>query len=379
MTRNKQVDVLLIHNMVSPYRLPIFEEINKYVNLSVWFCELKNKDRKWNTSMGKYTFLGEVLKNFNLGPFVVNYEIFFKLLFQKFDLYIVGENFSNFFTILFSLIFSKIYKKPFVLWSEAIENKFFKKNNLIQNIKYNLIYIYRKLIYSQVDHFIAYSEMSKKYLCKMGVDKSKIFVGEQVMPKELLKNVSINKSTTKYKDKKIILSLGYLKKGKGLDCLIESYKRIKAKETLLIIAGSGPEEKYLKTLCNGREDIHFVGYVKGKDKFKYYDIADIFVLPTLYDAWGLVINEAMYYGLPIITTKAAGAAELIYKNNNGFVIEPSNTNELKIHLEKLINNDILRQEMSNNSKGYGDAVNANKGVKPFIEAIDHYFEINMNK
>jgi len=72
-------------------------------------------------------------------------------------------------------------------------------------------------------------------------------------------------------------------------------------------------------------------------------MADMFVMPSFSDPWGLTINEAMAAGLPVITTTNVGAQELI--QGNGFLIPPRNTEALKHALEHLLCNPELRQEM----------------------------------
>ena len=68
-------------------------------------------------------------------------------------------------------------------------------------------------------------------------------------------------------------------------------------------------------------NVHFIDF-KNKDTLKeYYHVADVFVLPTREDIWGLVINEALAYGLPVITTdKCMAGLEMIENGKNGYII-----------------------------------------------------------
>ena len=161
----------------------------------------------------------------------------------------------------------------------------------------------------------------------------------------------------------------YLEKRKGVHDLIKAYKQLNPKDTELIIAGTGSEEQTLKELAADRSDIIFLGYVDGKSKVDCYSNADIFVLPTYQDPWGLVVNEAIYYGLPIITTTNAGASDMIVKKKNGFVIKSGNIHQLKACLDTLLSNDKLRKSMQQKSKNFLIATDVKTGVKPFAEAI----------
>ena len=67
---------------------------------------------------------------------------------------------------------------------------------------------------------------------------------------------------------------------------------------------------------------HFIDFLQTSELKQYYKLSDIFVLPTKYDVWGLVVNEAMSQGLPVISTSACVAAiELVSNGYNGYVID----------------------------------------------------------
>ena len=77
--------------------------------------------------------------------------------------------------------------------------------------------------------------------------------------------------------------------------------------------------------------------MKSEELSEYYKAADLFVLPTREDIWGLVINEAMNYGLPVITTTACVAVqELVENYKNGFILNIKNENEMTYELNKKI-------------------------------------------
>ena len=86
-----------------------------------------------------------------------------------------------------------------------------------------------------------------------------------------------------------------------------------------------------------------------QDLFKFYKAADFFVLPTREDVWGLVINEAMACGLPVITTDRCGAGlELIQNSKNGYIVKTDDENELADCLNKMMHSENLK-EMGNNA------------------------------
>jgi len=100
------------------------------------------------------------------------------------------------------------------------------------------------------------------------------------------------------------------------------------KKYILMVVGNGKKKNYLKwAIENGlSEQVLFLGPKKNMEK--YYAAADIFVLPTLYDAFANVCLEAMACGLPVITTKSNGFAEVIREGENGFILESQNSAKL---------------------------------------------------
>lgn len=380
-SRQRKFRVLLIHNIIAPYRLPIFEKLSEEFNLDVLFTQRKTEDRKWKVSLEGYSFKSRVLKSLKIGPFLINYMLPFRLLSDNHDIYLVGENPETVFASFITSIYATLSRKSFILWSEVIKTDYSQRrcdsNAFKQMFKlfYNkFLILYRRFLYQQTDAFIAYSRKAKEYLLENGVSKDKIFVGEQVMPKVFLSRASLRKSDTKFKKKRIILYLGYLNRRKGVNYLIQAYKKLSINDSCLVIAGTGPDEGRLKSLAKDEPNINFVGYVEHEEKANYYSIADVFVLPTLHDPWGLVINEAMYYGLPIITTDAAGASEMVRKNKNGFIVKSGDSKELADSLRKLLHNDKLRKEMGQRSRQYKNAFDVNHGIKPFREAINNLYQ-----
>ena len=110
----------------------------------------------------------------------------------------------------------------------------------------------------------------------------------------------------------IVLFVGELNERKGVRSLLRAFTKLKSEReiTALVVIGDGELKSELIQLVSNESMTHitFTGWISDEEKIKYYAIADLFVLPTLYDLCPLVLNEAMACGLPIITTTAAGCA-----------------------------------------------------------------------
>jgi glycosyltransferase involved in cell wall biosynthesis len=109
------------------------------------------------------------------------------------------------------------------------------------------------------------------------------------------------------------------------------------------ILGDGDLKNELQKLAKPDLKINFIGFVEPNNLPYYYKNSDIFLFTSRYDGWGVVINESMAAGLPIIVTKNCGASEYI-DNFGGFVVECDPT-VISKKLETLIANQLLRKKM----------------------------------
>ncbi|WP_414837773.1 glycosyltransferase family 4 protein [Candidatus Nanosalina sp. VS9-1] len=323
-------------NIISPYRLPLFEELNEEYDVEVWFHR-KGEEREWEAEFDDYGFDYKILDNFQLGPLTFNPGFFWKLLNENFDVYFINENPSTFLQSFAILTVAKLKQRPVVIWSETIDTE---KSREIPDSVLKKIPVkawrsfkesYRKILFKFSDRFVAFSEMAEEFLVRRGVAEEKIETQIQVMPEKLLPEPENHDLKENYSGQKMILSLGYLEERKGVQDLIEAFRRIDDEDYTLVIAGTGPYEKQLKKKASEDDRIEFVGYLSEQEKANYFDAADLFVLPTHHDPWGLVINEALHYSTPAITTEAAGAKELLDKEK---IFREGDASELQNLLKK---------------------------------------------
>ncbi len=156
------------------------------------------------------------------------------------------------------------------------------------------------------------------------------------------------------KNEHLFLFVGNEFKRKGLDILLRSLHIIKNeghKDFKLLVVGKDNLNKFKKIIesYDLEDNIIFLGLVGSKLR-EYYFASDVFLFPTRHDAFGLVVAEAMAAGLPVITSKFAGASEIIENGREGIVI---NTLDEKVWADaiiKLSSNDKLQQKISNNAK-----------------------------
>lgn len=135
------------------------------------------------------------------------------------------------------------------------------------------------------------------------------------------------------------------------------------------------ESSYLEFIrTNGLENVKLIEYLPKEELFKYYQAADLFVLPTRKDTWGLVINEAMACGLPIVSTdQCIGGVELIKNGINGFIVPVDNATALTEKISEIMQTDSLASMMSVNNLNKIQRYTMKNIAKTHIEHINEYF------
>lgn len=120
-------------------------------------------------------------------------------------------------------------------------------------------------------------------------------------------------------DKTTFISVGQFIPRKGFDLLLKAWKNTEQKAQLLIIGGGPLEQEYLEFISeNNLSNVQVIGFKKPDELRKYYLASDVYIMATREDIWGLVINEAMAYGLPIISSNMCTASsELVENGVNG--------------------------------------------------------------
>jgi glycosyltransferase involved in cell wall biosynthesis len=344
--------VVLIHNIISPYRVPLFEGLSNHpsIDLTVYFCAKTHKHRKWDVLESedyKYEILSGTTLEFSGITYHINPSIVSRLINGKYDAVILSGNPD--FTTHIAFLTCKLLKIPFIWWSEGIETS--------QSTLGKLISPFTKYIIRSSASVVVPGILAKKFHMKLGAASEKIFFAPNIVDNDLFikksstfkQNIVSIKQELNLPNKKIILYVGRLIEAKGLLYLLESYKKLKLEynDICLVFVGNGSFKDKLENLCveENINDVIFTGWLSD-ERIKYYSIADIFVFPTLRDVWGLVINEAMCCGLPVVSTKAAGSSiDMIKPGENGFIVDAEDVNHLYFAMKEITSNKELANKM----------------------------------
>jgi glycosyltransferase involved in cell wall biosynthesis len=123
------------------------------------------------------------------------------------------------------------------------------------------------------------------------------------------------------------LFVGRFIERKGIDVLLAAFRRLDRGE--LWLAGDGPLRGFVEEAAKTDPRIRYLGYADETMLPDLYQEADVLVVPSLFEPWGLVVHEGLAYGLPVITTDQVGAGDdLIEPGVNGYIVAPGSSDAL---------------------------------------------------
>lgn len=279
-----------------------------------------------------------------------------------------------------TVIVSNYCKKndiKFVLWQGMYENYPEMYKRIIQ---YLYDWTFLKVLRKNTKYTISKTTSAQNYLMNKKFPKGAVIpVGLETSNFKDSVNIDYRNKLNISNDKKILLYIGKVEeRRKPLFCM-DVYKKVKEKNEncLLIYVGKGPmldvTKEYVKN--NNIKDVYFIEQIPQKELPGLYRQADLFLLPTRYEIFGMVLMEAMYFGVPAITYKAAGPIDLIENGKDGIVVNNFDAEEWSNLIVKYVFSENTTKEMGKNGmkkikeKFTWDNI-AQKYFEEFIKIID---------
>jgi glycosyltransferase involved in cell wall biosynthesis len=222
-------------------------------------------------------------------------------------------------------------------------------------------WIKRHFIVRKFSCFAVAGSRSSEYAHKLGVSKKRIFNIRNVVDNQRIKEHAekVRKNgVEKRKEfglpKKYFLYVGRLSYEKNLTTLIDAFwdYRKSGGTWDLVLVGTGKEETTLKKLTNSdrQESLHFVGWKQFDDLIAHYTLAKALILPSVSEPWGLVVNEGMCCGLPVLVSRNCGCVpELCQDGINALVFDPSNKEDLMLCMLQLSGGELNLDAMGRKS------------------------------
>jgi glycosyltransferase involved in cell wall biosynthesis len=195
----------------------------------------------------------------------------------------------------------------------------------------------------------------------------------QVIPLGFTKPVFPHKNRTDLQipeNKIIFLSVGRLVKRKGFEYSIKALSQISGHWFHYYILGDGPDEQELKILVSTLgmcDQVTFLGHVTDELKFQYLDAADIYLLPSIHEGFGICLLEAMHCGLPIVSTNNGGQEDILKDRENALFADTYDSNTFAKRILELLENTTLQKVISSNNRKDVTRYYINKIAKRYEE------------
>ena len=323
--------VLIIHTALAPYRIDIFNYLDKIFELHIIFLRDNLYSFKFDQSEltsrldSSFEFLTEGI-NIN-SSIIYRKDLFYSIRRFKPDIVYTHEFAAiSFYVVLNNL--NKNYKH--VIWTA---------DNVLMLTKSNYFnYLRKKFLLKFVDGLTVYTDDVKKLIeKKFHISSESIGVFPNIQKENSytnktssIKNLTSRHLYKKLENYKVVLFVGRLVKVKNISFLINSFisaqnKGLKAK---LLIIGDGPLKVELTSMVKDNQNIILAGPIQGMELKFYYNISDLTILPSLYEPFGAVVNESLICGTPVLCSVNAGAKTLIKSGFNGELFNPNSNIEV---------------------------------------------------
>jgi len=351
-----KIRLVIITEIISPYRIPLFNALAREAAVELHVIFLSETDpelRQWLVYKNEIHFSYEVLpsRRYRVAGYtmLLNYGLTRQLRAFSPDVILCGG--YNYPASWQALLWARTYAVPFLLWSESNEQD--------ARDGYAFLEILKSAFLRSCSGFVVPGRSASAYLLGRKISQSQIFTAPNAVDNSLFaaaadlarKNASARRSQLGMPER-YILFVGRLVREKGVFDLLSAYATLDAQtraEVGLVYAGDGvcriEMEKQSASISPGT--VKFAGFVQRDDLAPYYALAEMLVLPTYTDTWGLVVNEAMSCGLPIVLSQVAGcAADLVADKRNGLLVPPGDPIALAQALRTLISDSDSRARMA---------------------------------
>ncbi|MCK5509949.1 glycosyltransferase family 4 protein [Candidatus Parcubacteria bacterium] len=227
-----------------------------------------------------------------------------------------------------------------------------------------------KFLLNRVNFIIAQSSNTKNNAIKYYNPKKEIKIIP--LPYEFFDFKKVSRKELNMKEnKKYIIGAGRLIKRKGFEYFIKALALLDNNVNGIII-GNGPEKENLLKLARElkiENRLCLTGLVSEEKKFQYLCNSDIFVLSSIHEGFGIVIQEAMQVGLPVVATNNGGQVDLIRDGENGLLIDPKNFKKITEKVKKLLSNHKLKEKISKQNLSDINNFNLNNITEQYLNLL----------
>jgi glycosyltransferase involved in cell wall biosynthesis len=336
-----KVRVALLTEIPAPFRIPLFNELaaRSGVELRVLFLSERDPKRPYRVYTDEFRFDSRTLRGFSVvrhGRWVMlSRGVMRELARFAPDVVVLGGWNQPAFWL--GLLYAHVTHRRSICWVESTSRDARRGAAPLELAKRTMLRF--------CEAYIVPGRASRDYLRELGIAGDRITIAPNAVDEtifgariaaaraergELRRRLDVNGC--------VFLYVGRLDPEKGVDVLLRAFERVPGE---LVIAGSGSLDAELQ--ATAPERVRFLGRLERDALVEWYAAADVFVLPSRSDQWGMVLNEAAAAGLPLVSTEAPGAAwDLVEDGINGFRVPANDAGALAAALARLAGDADLR-------------------------------------
>jgi glycosyltransferase involved in cell wall biosynthesis len=340
-----KMKLALMINMIAPARLPLYSGLAERFNLLVlhggtesnrdsWLdMEKKLPNARVSRAWGWQFRIPRKVNGtvFDYQYIHVNPGLLWELLRFRPDAVISNE--MGLRTVL-ALFYGTLFRRPvWVWWGGTVHTE--RKAGLFRKAL-------RLLISRWARHWISYGHTSTAYLIGLKIPSSRIVEVQNGVDERIFESTSTPEFDIR--PKPVLLCVGQLIARKGVDLLLDAAACLQREgETFsLLFVGSGPDKQVFGQRVKDLQlsNVHFLSSRTPENMSSVYRSADALIFPTLEDVWGLVANEAILCGLPVLCSKYAGCAEELFTEQS--IFDPKDPAEFVAKLRQAVRGELPR-------------------------------------
>lgn len=347
--------LVLLSEIIAPYRIPVFNALAEAPGIDLHVIFLAETDavlRQWQIYKNEIRFQYEVLPSWRVRAgrknLLLNRKLLSRLKAIAPQVILCGG--YNYAASWQALSWARRNHADFVLWCESNRHDTRSGNAVVESLKRNFT--------KRCTRFVVPGTASLEYLVSLGAASGKILVAPNAVDNDTYyRNAhEIRGRQAEFREQlslpeRFLLFVGRLVPEKGVFDLLEAYSKLDTalrSKVGLVFTGDGVARDKLKAAARGVQPgrVCFPGFAQREELAALYGLADALVLPTHSDPWGLVVNEAMACGLPVIVTDVAGcSADLVQDGWNGYIVPPRNPGRLTDVLDSFLRDDERMKRM----------------------------------
>jgi glycosyltransferase involved in cell wall biosynthesis len=358
--------IAFIDYFATHYRRRLYEELARRMEVDFYFFA-DERERYWNRKIPLVSsgdFRRVELRRYRVAGQAVMPGLALRLQRGRYDAVVKSLNGKLMLPIVYGA--SRARHLPFVLWTGMWHHP--------QTAFHRATEPLTRHVYRSAGAIVAYGEHVKRFLVATGdVDPHKVFVaGQAVEPERFAAVRPINSGAAE------VLFVGQFEERKGLAELLDAFAEVSDSSVHLRLVGNGSLENEVARRAAQDSRLEVVGYQPQDQLPEALARARCLVLPSVTTAldrepWGLVVNEAMHAGVPVIATDAVGAAAggLVQHDRNGLIVPERDRRALAAAIHRLATDASFAARLGNQAREDVERFNHGAMADAFQSAVEH--------